>query len=426
MSQHGEEISSSSLVNLETSRKISERLASSARKLRFSTSSRSNLYKIVGLRPRLSDRIFKLAVILLTLILLIVPNVVSIVYFGLLASDQYQSESRFTVRSSTPAMGKDQVTRVTGIPSAKIVQDTQIVINFIKSHEMIAFLNEQDVDLKAIFGKETIDWWARLPVDARGDEVKEYWDGMVDTSVSAASGIVTVKVRAFSPEDAAMLVSQILKASEVVVNRVNDRIWHDVTSTAEKNLENAQAALQAARKTVAEGRNRDGVLTVEGSAQVINNLVTSLEAERLKLRQRYDAQRALVSDNSPQMRVLLREISSKDQQIAELNRRLAGSSVDKNNDGRNLADVSQDFSQLELTLSLAEQQFASSVRTLERIRFVSRQQLLYLDSFLSPRVPDDARYPKRTLWIVLTLVASALTWAIALASANLARTRLAH
>lgn len=111
---------------------------------------------------------------------------------------------------------------------------------------------------------------------------------MVDTSVGAASGIVTVKVRAFSPEDAAMLVSQnIGKLPEVVVNRVNDRIWHDVTSTAEKNSRERSSGSSSGAETVAEGRNRDGVLTVEGSAQVINNLVTLAEAERLKLRQRY-------------------------------------------------------------------------------------------------------------------------------------------
>ncbi|GAK71871.1 putative capsule polysaccharide export protein [Agrobacterium rubi TR3 = NBRC 13261] len=424
MSQHHEEIRSKSLVSLEASRKISERLTASARKLRFSTSSRSNLYKVVGLRPRLSDRVFTIILVLLTLVLLIAPNVLAIAYYGLVASDQYQSESRFTVRSSTPAMGKDQFARVTGIPSVKIVQDTQIVINFIKSHEMLDFLREQGVDVKEIFGRDSIDRWARLPKDANGDEVKKYWDTMVDTSVSAASGIVIVKVRAFTPQDAATLVSEILKASELVVNRVNDRIWRDVTATAEKNFEDSRIALETARKTIAEGRNRDGVLTVEGSAQVINSLVTSLETDRLKLQQRYDSQRAVVSDNSPQMRVLLREIRSKEQQIADLNKQLAGSGVGGDAQGRNLADISQDLSQLQLTLGLAEQQFSSSVRSLEQIRFISRQQLLYLDSFLSPRIPDDARYPKRTLWIVITIVGSTLTWLVALGVASIVRKRL--
>ena len=121
------------------------------------------------------------------------------------------------------------------------------------------------------------------------------------------------------------------------------------------------------------------------------------------------------------MRVLKREITSKERQIAELNDRLAGTG--KN---RNLADVSQDLSQLELAQTLAEQQFASSVRTMEQVRFISRQQLLYLDSFLVPRVPDEALFPRRGLWIGITFLASLITSGILLSLLYLARSRFSH
>ncbi|UDF31500.1 UNVERIFIED_ORG: hypothetical protein LHK14_09290 [Roseateles sp. XES5] len=421
MAQHHENSGGGSLVGLDASRKISERLATSARKLRFSTSSRSGLYKAVGLRPRLTDRLFTVAVVVLTLFTFILPNLVSIVYYGYLASDQYESETRFTVRSSTPALGKDQLAKVTGIPAAKIVQDTQIVLNFIKSREMLDVLQARKIDIKKIFGEDSIDAWARLPEDATAEELRRYWDSMVSTSVSPSSGIVGLYVRAFRAEDAAMLVREILKASEVVVNEVNDRIWKDVIATAEANLDNAKQQLAKARETVAAARNREGVLDVDSSSKIISTLITTIETERLKLQQQYDAQIAVVSAKSPQMRVLQREIDSKERQIADLNGQLAGSGKD-----RSLADVSQDLSQLELAQTLAEQQFASSVRTMEQVRFISRQQLLYLDSFLAPRVPDEALYPRRGLWIGVTFLASLITWAIFLSLLYLARSRLSH
>lgn len=94
MAQHHEDSGSGSLVGLEASRKVSERLASSARKLRFSTSSRSALYKAVGLRPRLTDRLFTVVVVALTLFVFVLPNLVSLAYYGYFASDQYESETR--------------------------------------------------------------------------------------------------------------------------------------------------------------------------------------------------------------------------------------------------------------------------------------------------------------------------------------------
>tara|TARA_Y100000815_G_scaffold181356_1_gene165310 strand:- start:251 stop:1525 length:1275 start_codon:yes stop_codon:yes gene_type:complete len=403
---HGENDVHNQQAGVQASREVSARLTAAARLLRLSTSSRSNIFKVVGLRPRMLDRLFQLASILLFVFCVIVPAITAIGYYGYLASDQYESETRFTVRSSSPALGSDQLGEATGIPSAKIVQDTQIALNFISSHEMLDVLAERNIDLHQVFGRESIDWWARLPEDASREDLLEYWKHMVSTTVNPSSGIVTVYVRAFSAEDSAMLVREILSASEYAVNRVNDRIWKDVIATSNTNLENAKKQLQEAREALASARNRDGLLTVESSSAILTNLISAMETERLNLQHRYDAQLSLVSADAPQMLVLKREIDSKEQQIAELKSQVAGSSGDK----RNLADVSQEMSQLQLAQSLAEQQFSASLGTFEQIQFVSRQQLLYLESFLEPRVPDEAMYPKRVLLIVLILTASLIIW----------------
>ena len=403
---HGENDVHNQQAGVQASREVSARLTAAARLLRLSTSSRSNIFKVVGLRPRMLDRLFQLASILLFVFCVIVPAITAIGYYGYLASDQYESETRFTVRSSSPALGSDQLGEATGIPSAKIVQDTQIALNFISSHEMLDVLAERNIDLHQVFGRESIDWWARLPEDASREDLLEYWKHMVSTTVNPSSGIVTVYVRAFSAEDSAMLVREILSASEYAVNRVNDRIWKDVIATSNTNLENAKKQLQEAREALASARNRDGLLTVESSSAILTNLISAMETERLNLQHRYDAQLSLVSADAPQMLVLKREIDSTEQQIAELKSQVAGSSGDK----RNLADVSQEMSQLQLAQSLAEQQFSASLGTFEQIQFVSRQQLLYLESFLEPRVPDEAMYPKRVLLIVLILTASLIIW----------------
>ena len=122
------------------------------------------------------------------------------------------------------------------------------------------------------------------------------------------------------------------------------------------------------------------------------------------------------------MRVLRREIESKEQQIAELNSRVAGEAKT----GRNLAQISQDLSQFELAQDLAESQFASSVKTLEQVQFVSQQQLLYLDSFLEPRIPDEAQYPRRGLWITLTIVFGLIGWGVSIGLLYFARNQLSH
>ncbi|SCB15608.1 capsular polysaccharide transport system permease protein [Rhizobium hainanense] len=404
----------------EHSRNVATNLSVTARKLRFSTSRRSQLFKAVGLRPRPMQQIISKAILASTFLLLVVPNIASIYYFTCVASDQYQSETRFTVRTSTPALGSNQITKVTGLPPAQIVQNTLIVTNFIKSKDMVTALEEK-VDFQKIYGNDSIDRVARLKKDASSEKLLNYWEDMVSVKIDANSGIVTVKARAFSATDAQKVLREVVAASEVVVNDVNTRIWRDVISTAQANLDNARDQLQKARDQLLIARNQTGVLSVEGSSTVITNLISSVQKERIELQQKYDALLGTVSPDAPQMRVLKREIDSRQKQIDQLNSQVAG----RNKSEQNLADVSVDMSQRELEQSLAEQQFATSMKTLEQVKFVSKQQLLYLDTFLAPNLPDEAEYPQRALWIGGILGVTLLAWGAVFGILANLRSRLA-
>ena len=401
------------------SRNVAANLSVTARKLRFSTSRRSQLFKAVGLRPRPMQQIISKAILASTFLLLVAPNVASIYYFIFVASDQYQSETRFTVRSSTPALGKNQLTKVTGLPSTQIVQDTLIVTNFIKSKDMVTALKSK-VDLQKIYGSTAVDPIARLKSDASSEKQVDYWNEMISVSVDANSGIVTVKARAFSAAEAQKVLQEVVAASEVVVNDVNNRIWRDVIVTAQTNMDNAKNQLQNTRQQLLSARNQTGVLSVEGSSTILTNLISAVQTDRIGLQQKYDALLGAVSADAPQMRVLKREIDSKQKQLDQLNSQIAGQDTSK----QNLADVSVDMSQRELEQNLAEQQFATSMKTLEQVQFVSKQQLLYLDTFLAPNLPDDAEYPKRALWIGGILAATLLIWGAVVGTLTNIRSRL--
>jgi len=366
------------------------------------------------------DRLFSAAFVLLTLLIVVIPNVGAIVYYGYLASDQYESETRLTVRSSTAALGKDQLAKVTGLPAAKIVQDTLIVTNFIDSGEMVATLSQDDV-LRKVYGRESIDFWARLPADAKAEELLDYWSGMVSTAVSPKSGIVTVTVKAFSADEAQSVLRKVLEASENVVNNVNDRIWKDVIVTAQDNLKHAASQLQASRERLQTARNRAGILNVGGASKMITELLGSLQKDLLDLQQKYVSQSGIVSANAPQMRVLDREIKSKQQQVEELKAELAGTAPSAT---QNLADVAFDMSQLELEQNLAERQFAASVKSLEQVQFVSKQQLIYLDTFLAPTRADAAEYPRRVFWIGCIFIVSLGIWGLAVGLLSTVRSRI--
>ncbi len=404
---------------LERSAQIAAKLSTSARKLRFATSRHSALIKAVGLRPRRSDIAVRYMFFALTGVLLVAPNFLSIVYYGYVASDQFLSEARFAVRASTPAFGKDQIGKATGIPAAKIVQDTQIVADFITSNEIVSLLMNK-IDIDSLYRKKGVDYWSRLPANASIEKTARYWRTMVSATVSPTSGIITLKARAFAPKEAQNIVKAALVASETVVNDINQRIWRDVAHTAEDNLNNSVVALKEARGRLQLARNKSGIVTVEGSEATINALLEKLGAEQLELQQRLNVQKSLTSELSPRMKVLTREIESREAQISNLRLQLAGQS-----EISTLADISGEISQKSLEEKLAEQRFAASVKTLEQIKFASRQQLLYLDAYVAPTLPDEAIYPRRALLMFVTLIASLLAWASGMLALSAIKRKLA-
>lgn len=392
-------------------------LSDIARQLRFSKARRSKMFQAAGLRPRLADRIFRLLRIMLV-VLVIFPVLLAIAYFGVLASDQFESETRFTIRTSEPLRGNDDLAQASGMPSALIVQDTQIIANYVKSRALLERLGAE-IDLRQIFGRSGIDWYKRLAANASIEDLLDYWQKMTSVAISPSSGIITVKVRAFSAEEAHRINQIILVAAEELVNDMNDRIWEDVTSSARDEVRQATDLLSAARARLQEARNDAGILTIDSVSGSLSALLTQLRGEWIALEHEYQSKSRMVSQQAPQMRVLASKIEIRQQQIADLQQQIASST----STGLNLADHSAVFAQIELEQTLAENRLAASINALEQLQLISQQKLLYLNAFLMPTMPDDARFPRRILWIAVAFVLSLACFAVLSALLSVVRHR---
>jgi capsular polysaccharide transport system permease protein len=417
MSTHeGENLPGSAL---QRNRAATGALSVVARQLRFARSRRSKLFEAAGLRPRLIDRTFRILFFALVALVLVLPNIVTVVYFGLLATDQFESETRFTVRTSEPTRSKDAMAQVSGIPSALLAQDTQIIANYLVSRGMLDRLETQ-FDFTKLFGRKDIDWYARLPADSKAEDTLDYWERMASASISPKSGIVTIKVRAFSANEARDLAQAAVTASEELVNQMNDRIWKDVTGSAREEVAGATAQLSQARIRMETARNKAGILTVDSASSSLSALLTQLEGELIALENDYKANQDMVSEQAPQMRVMASQIAAKKQQIGKLRSQVASTDSTETN----LADRSTEFAQLELEQKLAENRLGASITALEKLQYMSQQKLLYLDPFLKPTIADEARYPRRLVWVGLVLGSSLLLFAGLAALLSVARTRL--
>jgi capsular polysaccharide transport system permease protein len=415
MSEPDGQISLTPSSALERAQAISRALTEAARRARFSTRTRS-AYRGDGFAARRGAKLLRFLSIALFILIVAIPNVMALTYFGLIASDQYVAEARFTVSSGAiPKM--DNVGSITGVPPLLIIQDTQVVTNYIHSRPMVEEL-ERTVGLRDIYAAPSIDWWARFkrrPIE----KFVDYWQKMSSASITLPSGIVILRVRAFTPEDAKRIADEVVRLSEKLINDLNERMWHDTSAASERDMQHAAELLGHARIQMEYERNAEGLIDVNQTNKALTELTSGLEGDLLKAQQEYQTQIRYVSADAPQMQVLKTRIAAMQSQLDKMKAQLT---THNERDEQNIAapgdkalsEKMTKFSELQLEETIAAKRYAMAVAAVEAARILSERKMLYLHEIVAPALPQDSEYPKRLLTVAMTFLASLLAWASAI------------
>ena len=189
------------------------------------------------------------------------PTILAVYYYGWIASDIYVTESRYVIRSpQKPATGSvtDLFARV-GFGSSG--NDSFVVRDFILSRPALDALNK-DLDIKADYSADTIDWLHRFPGlkywDTSMEAFFEYYLNRVSVVVDPIASISSLSVQAFSAQSALAINQKLLDISEAFVNQLNARARQDLISNAQSEVDLAQKKLEniSLRLTQEQGRVR--------------------------------------------------------------------------------------------------------------------------------------------------------------------------
>lgn len=387
---------------------LSRSLAETGRRFRMSKRSR-RAFGTGTVRMRRHHRLVRMIFIGSFVMIVVLPTLASAVYFSLIASPQYVAEAKFAVRTGEiPKI--DGMGALTGMPLAKIAQDTQVVTHYMESRAIVDAL-EQRIGLRDLYSADGIDWYARFNRDRPIEKLVKYWQGMSGASIQRQSGIVEFTVHAFTAPDAKRIADTVIELSETLVNDMNNRMMHATVADAEREFERSAERLSRARVEFQRVRNTEGTLDATQQGKALADLITALQGERLRLRQEYETQLKYVSTSAPQMRTLSARLGALADQIAELEARLTTQRVSTAPDSKVLSESLTRFAQQDLERKIAERQYATAAAALELARITSERQLVYLATFVRPSLPQNPRYPRPTLYTALVLGGAFVVWA---------------
>jgi capsular polysaccharide transport system permease protein len=318
-------------------------------------------------------------------------------YFGVLASDVYISESRIVVRSPGRAIPGvfGQILKSAGFANAG--EEVDAIRTFILSRDAVRSLEQARLGRTAFTRPQAsfFDRFAPMGLNDGFESLYRYYQKKVSVEYDSTTAIAVIRVQAFTPEDAQAINRHLLQSSENLVNAMNLRGRDDLLGNAEQEVADASALARQNSNRLAAFRKRSGVIDPEKQADVQVNLVSKLQAELIASETQLRQLQGIAPEN-PQIPSLKARIDQFRKQIDMTARGVAGSQ-------RSLSSNAVQYSQLQLDQKIAQQRLANAYDALASYRTELLRKQAYVEEIAAPNRPDSAVEPRRLRGIVLTL-----------------------
>lgn len=329
------------------------------------------------------------------------PTLVAAAYWGIIASDVYVSETRYSVRSSDVAPAANMLSAFLSPAGISMsAEDAKMVKDYIRSRDMLDQLQSK-LDLRSHYSSKEIDWYSRLADDASAEDFLEYYRDMVDAKEANSAEITILKVRAFDPATAKTIADTILDLSEVLINQWSERITEDTLRFARSELAIAEENVRKTSEALTRFRNQSRSVDPGEETSAVLQIITGLQVSLAETRAELIETQSFMRSDSAQVRKLKAREAALESQIERERKKLAGES------GTELARLIDGYAPLILDQELAAKQYSSALTSLELARAEAQRKQRYLIAFVKPDLPDEAVEPERA-WNVLTVFFGAL------------------
>jgi capsular polysaccharide transport system permease protein len=334
------------------------------------------------------------------MVLVAVPMGLASLYFGFIASDQYVSETRFVVRTSARDDAGNLAALMQNQKLSRAVDETYAVNEYVVSRDAVDLL-ARDHNLRTILARPEADIFNRFPNFYSRDNKEQLFrrfKRMVDTDIDTESGISTLDVKAFTPEDARDLAAALLRSGEALVNRLNARAHDDALKHASQAVDEAKDRMVDVETRLTKFRNDKNVIDPNKEASVALDALAKMTTDLVKTEAEL-SQLIAAAPQSPMIAPMREKIISVQMEIDKQRGRTVGS-------GEAMSSKLAEFDKLMLDRELAAKSLEMAVAQFEGARQESQQQQLYLETIVEPNLADQPLYPKRFLSLLLVLAVS--------------------
>ncbi|NDW54610.1 hypothetical protein [Aliiroseovarius sp. PrR006] len=335
------------------------------------------------------------------LIGIVFPVAISAIYFFGFSTPRYVSEAQFVVRQSTSNQqfsGLNSFLRSAGLSSS--ADNSSIVKAYIASRAALEDL-EQRIPVREHYqesGADFLSMWPSILYGESNEEFYQYFQNMISITVDSYTGVLILRVEAFSPEFAQELATNLISLSETKINEINERIVESALTTARSELKRSEEALSDSQFAVALFQQGELTLDPTHSVSLFGSLLAELNSELSKVETQIQNLRK-AAPNSPNLPWLLNRSEVITDRIEQIKSEYSSEET-------GYTESISEFERLELQHELALKRLAVVVASYSAALSEAQRQKVFLEHFVSPNLPDKSTEPKR-----LTITLTVLGWA---------------
>jgi capsular polysaccharide transport system permease protein len=345
----------------------------------------------------------------------VLPGAAAAIYYFGIAADQYVSEFFCVVRpvedSGNTAVGSFMASAA----GSQTALQSNVVVQYIKSAEIVRLL-EQQIGLRKRFSGAGTDFWARLDPAATQEELVAYWNRKVEPFYDMTTGTVSVRVTAFSPQDAQLIARHVIELSTALVNDMSENARRDAVRLDEDEADRAGQRLHQIRQKILDFRNTEQMIDPKKEADSNLALVSKLR-ENLALAQA-DLNTYGAAKEAPGAKLLQNRIAALQQQIAAASAPVTGAGGTA---PKALSSSVGSFEDLDSQRQIAERYYDSTLSALEKAKYDADRTMTYFAVFVEPNLPQSSTYPRRATSVALTLLAGFGAWIFGIVIAHSVR-----
>ncbi|MCC5450299.1 chain-length determining protein [Rheinheimera sp. UJ51] len=329
----------------------------------------------------------------------------AIIYWGLLATNRYVSETHIVLQS--PEINP------TGFNISSLLSGTQgsgdllLLKDHLESVDMLQKL-QQNLNIRAHYANSDIDMLSRLSdEDIELEKLYKYMQSRIDIVFDDYAAVLRIRVQAYSPDMAKAIAQTLLDEGERHMNEMGQRLAAEQVAFIEEQVQKLETRLFSVREELLAFQNKEGLVSPTGTVQSIFAVVSQLQGQLALLEARKKSAASFQSTTSPEIVRLNSEIAALKAQIDIEKSKLAATS------GDSLNRVSAEYQTLELRAQFALELYSNSLMALESTRVEAARKLKQVSVLQYPTQAEFSTEPRRgyniLVFMFFALFAAAIT-----------------